>query len=143
MFGGSGTAAVEAAIAQRSARERQLLVIDNGAYGTRMAEIAKAYRIRHDVEAFGVGGYPEVDRVARTLDRGGYTQLAVVHHETSTGMLNPVPALAARARPRRRDHRRRDVELRRHSDRRRGARHRLFDVVARTSASRAWRAWAS
>jgi 2-aminoethylphosphonate-pyruvate transaminase len=94
MFGGSGTAAVEAAIASAVPENGKLLVIDNGAYGTRMAEIANAYRIRHDVEAFGVGGYPEVNRVVRALDRGGYTQLAVVHHETSTGMLNPVPALA-------------------------------------------------
>ena len=90
MFGGSGTAAVEAAIASAVPENGKLLVVENGAYGTRMAEIAKAYRIQHDVEAFGVGGYPDVAQIARALDRGGYTQLAVVHHETSTGMLNPV-----------------------------------------------------
>jgi 2-aminoethylphosphonate-pyruvate transaminase len=91
---GSGTAAVEAAIASAVPPDGRLLVIDNGAYGTRMAAIAQAYGIAHDVEAFGVGGYPDLDRVRRKLAEGGYSQLAVVHHETSTGMLNPVPAIA-------------------------------------------------
>src|SRR4029077_10094034 len=36
LFGGSGTAAVEAAIASAVPQTGRLLVIDNGAYGTRM-----------------------------------------------------------------------------------------------------------
>jgi 2-aminoethylphosphonate-pyruvate transaminase len=95
LFGGSGTAAVEAAIASAVPQDGRLLVIDNGAYGTRMAEIAAAYGMPHDVEQFGVGGFPDVDRIRERLRRTRYTQLAVVHHETSTGMLNPVPQLAA------------------------------------------------
>lgn len=100
MFGGSGTAAVEAAIASAVPSDGRLLVIDNGAYGTRMAEIARAYGIPHDVETFGVGGYPDVERIAKKLEATRYTQLAVVHHETSTGMLNPVPELARLCRAR-------------------------------------------
>lgn len=100
MFGGSGTAAVEAAIASAVPADGRLLVIDNGAYGTRMAEIARAYGIAHDVESFGVGGFPDVDRVAKRLDGARYTQLAVVHHETSTGMLNPVAELALQCKKR-------------------------------------------
>ena len=95
MLGGSGTAAVEAAIASAVPQDGRLLVIDNGAYGTRMAEIAAAYGMQHDVEAFGVGGYPDIDRIQQRLSRTRYTQLAVVHHETSTGMLNPLDQLAA------------------------------------------------
>ena len=99
LFGGSGTAAVEAAIASVVPQDGRLLVIDNGAYGTRMAEIAAAYGMAHDVEHFGVGGYPDVDRIhdqlrTHRLHRTRYTHLAVVHHETSTGMLNPVEQLA-------------------------------------------------
>ena len=95
LFGGSGTAAVEAAIASAVPQDGRLLVVDNGAYGTRMAEIAAAYGMAHDVEKLGVGGYPDVDRIRERLTRTRYTQLAVVHHETSTGMLNPVEQLAA------------------------------------------------
>ena len=100
MFGGSGTAAVEAAIASAVPADGRLLIIDNGAYGTRMAEIARAYGMAHDVEAFGVGGFPDVERIAKRLDAAKYTQLAVVHHETSTGMLNPIAELATVCRKR-------------------------------------------
>lgn len=94
MVGGSGTAAVEMAIASAVPAQGRLLVVDNGAYGTRMAEIAAAYGMQHDVEKFGVGGYPDVDRIRERLQQQRYTQLAVVHHETSTGMLNPVAEIA-------------------------------------------------
>jgi 2-aminoethylphosphonate-pyruvate transaminase len=98
LLGGSGTAAVEAALASTVPKDGRLLVIDNGAYGARMAEIAAAYEMPHDVESFGVGGYPDVAKIARRLAATKYTQLAVVHHETTTGMLNPVAEIAALCR---------------------------------------------
>ena len=98
LFTGSGTAGVEAAISSAVPPDGRLLIIDNGAYGTRMAQIAQAYALPHDVEAFGVGGYPDLDRIAQRLRAGRYTQLAVVHHETSTGVLNPVDAIGALCR---------------------------------------------
>jgi 2-aminoethylphosphonate aminotransferase len=104
MFTGSGTAAVEAAIASAVPSDGRLLVIDNGAYGARMVQIAKGYAIAHDVESFGVGGFPDVDRISKRLREQRYTQLAIVHHETSTGMLNPLAEVAALCQQR-------DVEL--------------------------------
>jgi 2-aminoethylphosphonate-pyruvate transaminase len=100
MFTGSGTAAVEAAISSAVPSDGRLLVVDNGAYGTRMVAIAKGYGIAHDVEAFGVGGYPDVDRIAKRLREQRYTHLAIVHHETSTGMLNPLAEVAKLCRER-------------------------------------------
>jgi 2-aminoethylphosphonate aminotransferase len=97
LFGGSGTAAVEAAIASTVTDSGRLLVIDNGAYGRRIAQIAAQYRLPHEVEDFGVGGWPDLDRVAAALSRHTYSHVAVVHHETTTGMLNPVEAIAALA----------------------------------------------
>jgi len=93
LLGGSGTAGVEAAISSAVPTEGRLLVIDNGAYGARVAQIAAAYGIAHDVESFGVGGFPDLDRIAKRLQERRYTQLAVIHHETSTGVLNPVEAI--------------------------------------------------
>ena len=95
LFCGSGTAGVEAALASTVPPSGRLLVIENGAYGQRMADMAAAYGMAHDVERFGVGGVIDVGRVAARLDAGSYTQLAVVHHETSTGLLNPVAQLGA------------------------------------------------
>jgi 2-aminoethylphosphonate aminotransferase len=94
LFAGSGTAAVEAAIASTVPVDGRLLVIDNGAYGARMADVAAGYGMAHDVLRFGVGGYPEVDRIAAQLKDARYTQVAIVHHETSTGMLNPMAEVA-------------------------------------------------
>ena len=48
----------------------------------------------HDTMSFGIGGWIEVDRIAERLEKERYTQLAAVHHETTTGMLNPIEAMA-------------------------------------------------
>ncbi len=95
MLCGSGTAGVEAAISSAVPLDGRLLVIDNGAYGARMAQIARAYGIAHDVESVGVGGFPDVQRIRERLESQTYTQVAVVHHETSTGVLNPVDEIGA------------------------------------------------
>ena len=98
LFGGSGTAAVEAAVASTVSDAGRLLVIDNGAYGKRIGQIAAQYRMPHDVEDFGVGGWPDLDRVEAALKKQRYSHVAVVHHETTTGMLNPVEPIAALAK---------------------------------------------
>jgi 2-aminoethylphosphonate aminotransferase len=98
LIGGSGTAAVEAAIASTVPADGRLLVVENGAYGRRMAEIAAAYGIAHDVLSFGTGGWPEVARVEQRLAAARYSHLGVIHHETSTGMLNPVAEIARACR---------------------------------------------
>lgn len=100
LFGGSGTAAVEAAVASSVPAEGRLLVVDNGAYGARIAQIAQAYGIAHDVLALGVGGEVDLAQVGGALDARRYTQLAIIHHETSTGILNPVGAVGELCRAR-------------------------------------------
>ncbi len=94
LFGGSGTASVEAAIASFVPPEGKLLVIDNGAYGARITAIAKAYGLPHDALDFGVGSWPDLGKVEAQLSSNEYTHLAVIHHETTTGMLNPVREIA-------------------------------------------------
>lgn len=95
LFTGSGTAAVEATVCSAVPRERALLVVDNGVYGDRLKRIAAAHGIPAvpltydfttpaspaDVGA-ALAAHPEVSHVA------------VVHHETTTGLLNPVAEIA-------------------------------------------------
>ena len=100
LFGGSGTAAVEAAIASAVPLDGRLLVVDNGAYGARIAQIAAAYGIDHQLLSFGVGALPRIEAIATALDSSRFTQLAIVHHETSTGLLNPVEEVGALCRAR-------------------------------------------
>jgi len=91
---GSGTFTVEAALGSVIPPEGKLLVISNGAYGERMAQIATRLRIDHVTIV-----QPEVEpadpaRVERALAADPrITHVALVHCETTTGMLNPAEAI--------------------------------------------------
>ncbi|GEA61099.1 2-aminoethylphosphonate--pyruvate transaminase [Vibrio comitans] len=91
---GSGTASVEATIGSSIPHNGKLLVVDNGAYGARMAEIANYLNIACEVLAPGETSQPSVQAVEELLQRDSdITHLAVVHCETTTGMLNPINEL--------------------------------------------------
>ena len=91
LFGGSGTAGDEAMISSCVPQDGKLLIVDNGAYGKRMAKMTSIYKINY--ETFVSDGIHRMDVEAlksRLLD-GKFTHLAIVYHETTTGILNPVP----------------------------------------------------
>jgi len=93
---GSGTFIVEAAIGTLVKPDDVLLVLANGAYGERMIEIAR--RLGRKVEALRWPEDQAVDPAAveRALaDRPALTQVALVHCETTSGLLNPLAAIAA------------------------------------------------
>jgi 2-aminoethylphosphonate aminotransferase len=91
LFTASGTGGLEAAIASAVPKGKKILIIDNGAYGARMANIAGTYGIDVVLYKLAYGDYPDVKHVEKLLkDNKDVSHLAVVHHETTTGMLNPV-----------------------------------------------------
>ena len=93
LFGGSGTAADEAMISSCVPDSGKLLIVDNGAYGKRMAKMADIYGLDYDVyKSDGVHRIDIPDLEKRIVD-GGYTHMAIVYHETTTGILNPVPEI--------------------------------------------------
>lgn len=93
---GSGTTGLDAAIGSFLATGRRLALVRNGFFGDRLGEIAAAYGIELcpiDVP-WGEAARPDIVRDA--LRRMGRVDaLAVVHNETSTGILNPVREIAA------------------------------------------------
>ncbi|GIW42235.1 MAG: 2-aminoethylphosphonate--pyruvate transaminase [Candidatus Binatia bacterium] len=95
---GSGTLAVEAMLSS-GVGNGKLLVAHNGVYGQRLLEIARTHGIP-TAEVVGSATEPlEPDRVRRALgEERGIEALAVVHHETSTGVLNPIAELGRIAR---------------------------------------------
>lgn len=99
-FTGSGTAAVEATLCSVVPRGRGVLIVDNGVYGRRMVQIAKAHGIPHEViqlDTVTPVNPKEVD--ARLRARPDLSHVALIHHETTTGLLNPVsPVVDAAAR---------------------------------------------
>src|ERR1051326_4449773 len=104
LFAGSGTASVEAAIASALPPGKALLAVDNGVYGDRIARIAQAHGIvAHKVSSdiFTAADPAAVDRML--AEHPEISHVAIVHHETTTGLLNPVAEIArvAHARGRR------------------------------------------
>ncbi|KWB90958.1 2-aminoethylphosphonate aminotransferase [Burkholderia ubonensis] len=91
---GSGTAAVESMIAALVPRGGKLLVIENGVYGERIAQIATQYAIAHEVLEHEWMQAPDLAQIAARLDAGGFSHVAVIHHETTTGRLNDLGAIA-------------------------------------------------
>jgi 2-aminoethylphosphonate-pyruvate transaminase len=92
---GSGTAAVEAAVCAAVPRGRALLVVKNGVYGDRLVRIAAAHAIPAEVLAYDLVTPASPDDVATALQaHPQVSHVAVVHHETTTGLLNPVEAIA-------------------------------------------------
>jgi 2-aminoethylphosphonate-pyruvate transaminase len=92
---GSGTFILEAAVATLIGPEHKLLVLINGAYGRRMAAITR--RLGRKVETIEWAENepvdPETVQAALRADPA-ITHVAVVHCETTTGLLNPLPAIA-------------------------------------------------
>ncbi len=93
---GSGTFSVEAAVNTTVPRDGHLLVLINGAYGKRMAKLAQMMGRR--VSSFETAD--DVPTTADDVDRllakdASITHVGLIHCETSTGILNPLQAIAA------------------------------------------------
>ncbi|CAG2146102.1 2-aminoethylphosphonate aminotransferase [Cupriavidus plantarum] len=93
---GSGTAAVESMIASLVPEQGKLLIVQNGVYGERIAQIATQYRIAHTLVTHDWKSAPDLSRVAAALDADpAITHVTVIHHETTTGRLNDLAAIDA------------------------------------------------
>ena len=93
IFGGSGTAADEVMISSCVPDSGKLLIIDNGAYGERFAKIASVYKLNYEVYKSCGFSALDIDAVKNKLTEGKFTHLAMVYHETTTGLLNPAPQI--------------------------------------------------
>ena len=91
---GTGTSGMEAAVANVTKPGAQVLCVVTGYFGDRLAQMFERYGAtvaRVDIE-WGRACDPSV--VERALSEAQYDIVAVVHAETSTGVLNPVQEIA-------------------------------------------------
>ena len=95
LIGGSGTSAMEAMLVSLIPVDANVLVLENGVYGERLSRIAAIYGIRHQVLKAAWGEAIDLQALADMLDSGDFTHVLAVHHETTTGRLNPVDAIAS------------------------------------------------
>ena len=96
LLAGSGTTAVEAALQSLVPRDGRVLVLVNGAYGRRMAEILRRLGRDHAVRDWAEDEAVDPAAVDALLAADpGITDVAVVHCETTSGLLNPLEAVAS------------------------------------------------
>jgi alanine-glyoxylate transaminase/serine-glyoxylate transaminase/serine-pyruvate transaminase len=94
---GTGTSGMEAVAANLVEPGRRALVVVNGYFGDRLAEVISRYGATVDRVSGEWGQAISSDAVAAQLERSKYDLVAVVHGETSTGVVNPVEAIAGLA----------------------------------------------
>jgi 2-aminoethylphosphonate aminotransferase len=91
LFAGSGTAVMDAALSSVVPPGAKVAIIINGAYGRRFAQIAQAYQIPYVEVNFAWGGRIDLQQVEAVLKNDPEIAcVAVIHHETTTGILNPI-----------------------------------------------------
>jgi alanine-glyoxylate transaminase/serine-glyoxylate transaminase/serine-pyruvate transaminase len=94
MIPGSGTTGLDAAVGSLLARGDKVLVLSNGFFGERSTAITRAYQLDVHVLASSPLRPTPIDQVQQKLEGGGFQAVLMVHHETSSGVLNPVKEVA-------------------------------------------------
>jgi 2-aminoethylphosphonate-pyruvate transaminase len=88
---GSGTFSLESVVSSTIPPAGKLLVIINGAYGRRIAQIARVYDIEVVPLTYPENRKPELAELEAALSADeAITSVAVIHCETTTGLINPI-----------------------------------------------------
>jgi 2-aminoethylphosphonate-pyruvate transaminase len=95
VLAGSGTAAVEAAMLCAVPVGKRGLVINNGVYGERMSAIWGVHRLGVSELKYDWTVRPDPERLRLALRQHPEVHaVAMVHHETTTGLINPAKEIA-------------------------------------------------
>lgn len=95
LLGSSGTGAIESCLRSCVDTDDRILIIENGAYGKRMKLICDSLGINHEVYSNDSSLEIDLDKLETFLTKNSerFRVLAFVHHETTTGILNPLSKL--------------------------------------------------
>ena len=98
---GSGTFGVESVLTSSVGEDEKLLIAANGAYGERMADIAQHAGLNYVLYREAYDQMPSPERIAEILDGDpAITHVAMVHSETTSGILNDVQAVSEEVKKR-------------------------------------------
>lgn len=94
LFGGSGTAVIESILSSVIGDEA-IFIVNNGEYGKRMCQIATAYGLNYIEYRSEPDKALDLVSMEATiaLSTNKISHLAVVHNETTTGLLNNIEAI--------------------------------------------------
>ncbi len=92
---GSGTAAVESALMSAIPHGKRALVLNNGVYGERLSQMVGLHRLGVSELKYEWTTRPDPERLRLALRQHPEIHaVAMVHHETTTGLINPVKEIA-------------------------------------------------
>jgi 2-aminoethylphosphonate-pyruvate transaminase len=98
LFCGSGTINIDICLNSLLPANKKVLVVNNGAYSSRAVEICEYYGLPHIDLKSSVFEQPDLKAVAQALDDNPDVALVyTTHHETGTGVLNPIREIGALA----------------------------------------------
>jgi alanine-glyoxylate transaminase / serine-glyoxylate transaminase / serine-pyruvate transaminase len=92
---GTGSAGMEACFVNLVEPGDKVLIITNGVFGVRMQDVAGRLGARVDALEFPWGSPVVPEAVEKKIKQDSYKIIAVVHAETSTGVMNPVAEIGA------------------------------------------------
>ena len=98
LFCGSGTICIDVCVNSLLPEGRKMLIVDNGAYSSRAAEVCRCYGLPHIDLKSSVYDIPDIKAIEEALEAD--PDIAVVyccHHETGTGVLNSIREIGAAA----------------------------------------------
>lgn len=96
LFCGSGTINMDICLNSLLPENRKILIINNGAYSSRGAEICEYYGLPTINLKFPVDRQPDLNVIENTLKENPDIALVyTTHHETGTGLLNPIREIGA------------------------------------------------
>ena len=95
---GSGTTGIEASITSLCDVTGGVLILSNGVYGERAAQIASVFGIPYTLEKSEWTCPLDLDRVEGLVSATPHDVVYLIHHETTTGVLNPLRLVAAIAK---------------------------------------------
>ncbi|CAQ79502.1 putative aminotransferase [Aliivibrio salmonicida LFI1238] len=94
---GSGTAANEAMLSS-VVGDKKILVLSNGEFGDRLHEISKIHNQNTSVLEFPWGQSLDINIISDYLEHNSIDVIAMVHHETSSGILNSLEQIGTLAK---------------------------------------------
>lgn len=96
LFCGSGTINIDVCINSLLPEGKKILIINNGAYSTRAAEVCEYYGLPFIDLKFPVDSLPDLAEIEKTLiENPDIALVHTTHNETGTGILNPVREIGA------------------------------------------------
>lgn len=98
LFCGSGTINIDVCINSLLPEGKKALIVNNGAYSTRAAEVCEFYGLPYIDLRFPVDQLPDLAVVEKILrDDPDIALVHTTHNETGTGLLNPIREIGALA----------------------------------------------